>query len=449
MLIRDQRPAEPLEPAVTKRERGSALVLAIFVLVLLTGMGTALLFLSETEVKMSQANVAGKRGFYLAEAGLEDIRSTLWDINRAGEFDDDLATAAGANNTMNFNPETIRPVYDANGDVTGFTGYGDDVPVTPATALANGMYIGFLTNDPMELTSSPLIDTDRRVLITGVGADNDGSFEVVQAIIELHEAMPAIPPSTITLLGPSPVFDGAKSKVKDYVGDDCSGSGVPSSLPPGAFVPIVGTVGSPITSGINTNPDYDSGPYTDYDTTADVVDPANPILAGPGFPDTIDTGWLDCPRLQELLETLALVADVTCAGSCTIPPGPPGQIIFVDGDISVANIDDGEGTLVVTGELTSNGQWDWNGLVLVVGEGQYIMTGAGSGIISGAMLVADIAGADQVYGTADDCTGPDGGFGSVSFDESGGGGALTAFCSTHILASNPAAPYDIVEFLQR
>ena len=55
---------------MTHDERGSALVMAIFVLVLLTGMGATLLFVSENAVKMSQVDVRSKKVFYFAEAGL-------------------------------------------------------------------------------------------------------------------------------------------------------------------------------------------------------------------------------------------------------------------------------------------------------------------------------------------------------------------------------------------
>ena len=38
-----------------RQDTGSAMVMAIFVLVILTSMGTALLFMTQSEVQMSQA----------------------------------------------------------------------------------------------------------------------------------------------------------------------------------------------------------------------------------------------------------------------------------------------------------------------------------------------------------------------------------------------------------
>ena len=50
-----------------RQDRGSALVMAIFVLALIASMGVSLLFMSTTEVKSSQADVRSKQVYYLAE----------------------------------------------------------------------------------------------------------------------------------------------------------------------------------------------------------------------------------------------------------------------------------------------------------------------------------------------------------------------------------------------
>ena len=68
-------------PSTPRNDRGSALVMAVFVLALLTGMGTALLFLSQHEAKMSQVNLRAKKAFFVAEAGLENGRVTLFNVN--------------------------------------------------------------------------------------------------------------------------------------------------------------------------------------------------------------------------------------------------------------------------------------------------------------------------------------------------------------------------------
>jgi len=71
------RNREKRNRAQARTEDGSALLLAIFVLVLLTGMGVVLLFASRTDVRMSQADSRAKKAFYIAEAGLETAREQL------------------------------------------------------------------------------------------------------------------------------------------------------------------------------------------------------------------------------------------------------------------------------------------------------------------------------------------------------------------------------------
>jgi hypothetical protein len=419
--------------------------MAIFVLTLLTASGGALLFLSDSSTKMNAADLRAKQAYALAEAGLEHARAQLWDDNRATGFQDNLDATAGPDATFDFDWNAIQPVFGPSGGVTGFTGFNDDLPIAPVTALATGIYAGFLTNDPVEGETSP--DLDGRVMLTGIGAGQDGSYEMVQAIIEVVEVLPTLPPATITLLGPNPTFAGGNSKVTDYVGTDCGGAGMP-----GLFMPVVGAVGSTavtnVETGLTSNPDYESGnpqgSITDLDVFADLSNTGEPAVSS-----AISSSWSDCAYLQDLVDTLRLVADYACVGgSCTMPGGPMGQIIVVEGDAVLDSTESGYGTLLATGELTVSGNWSWSGLILVVGEGQYTVNGSGNGVVLGGLVMANISGSDGVYGTADDCAS-----GTVSasssYDENGGGNSGTIYCTTSLLAANPAHPYDIQEFIQR
>jgi hypothetical protein len=88
-------------------------------------------------------------------------------------------------------------------------------------------------------------------------------------------------------------------------------------------------------------------------------------------------------------------------------------------------------------------------MVYVVGKGELVRNGAGNGPISGAVFVADIAGPDNTYGTADDCTGGLNGLAPAFFDESGGGTGEHVFCTNDIDPALPVEPYKVREFLQR
>ena len=188
--------------------------MAIFVLFLLTSMGGALLFMADSDVKMNKAGLRAKAAFYQAEAALENARNVLRVRNLASastsSFTDELAAAAGTDLSLQLNPATIAPTYDSAGRVTGFTGYGDDVPLVPFTAFNGGWHAAFLTNDPIDGRTNTT-DTNDRLMITAIGATSDRAVEVVQAIVD-REALPSLP-ATITMLGPTPSgFSGAEAR---------------------------------------------------------------------------------------------------------------------------------------------------------------------------------------------------------------------------------------------
>lgn len=442
-------------------DRGVSLVMAVFVLALLTGIGLALLFLSQGEVKMGKAGLRPKQAFYLAEAGLEAARLNLFAVNANEPFGDDLVTAAGPNGVLEFDPDAIRPVYDSQGRVSGFTGYGDDVPLAGVTQFGQGWYIGFLTNDPDEPDPFQLntTDTNDRVMLTAVGAGPDRSLEVVQAIIEPNPILPSLAPAAITLLGPTPFFDGGESYAKEIVGDDCDGAGIP-----GLYVPTVGVVDPdalvdpcPVTEpstdsvycGVSKDTTYETGPYEGDDTVADVTDPDVIGTLGP-----IDPDWMDCQFLIEMVERIRDVADVICPSGrldeCpNLPPSDPTRVIFVDGDIFIDPEIGGAGTVLATGELWLHGDTAWTGMLLAIGEGIFWRYGGGTETVSGAIFVADIAGADEIFWTEDDCTGGEDGFMPAYFDMQGGGSGDVVYCSIDGWEDGPQDPYKIVDFRQR
>ena len=443
---RDQDPSD--------ERRGSALILALFVLVLLTGMGTALLFLSQHEARMGQAGLRLKKSFYLAEAAVEDGRATLFVANGDGPFGDDLL-AASTDGVIDFDPETVRATYDSAGNVTGLTGFGDDDPLRALTPLGGpsdmGWYAAFLTNDPVDGVNS-LNDTNNRVMITGVGAGDDQSFEVVQALLEPFQFLPPVPPAALTLLGPDPFFDNGASGAQDHSGFDCG-------IPGGPFAPIVGTVSGAANALVQDNmqrPDkFTSGdpPFEGEDTIGDLSDPADPIVAAAGH-GTLDPKWMDCQALKELVELLAVAADYYCntdTDSCSLPATAPDSVVFIDGDLSSTPPGPFSGILLITGKLTYGGNTGWDGVILAIGEGEILRSGGGGDNPSGAVVAANIDPTPD--GPADDrsdwCTTAPDGFGEAHYEVQGGGNSTVEWCSALIDLANSVRSYRVTDFLQR
>ena len=425
-------------------ERGSALVLAIVVLVVLTFVGIALLTLCQYEGRMAQADARTKSVFYVAEAGLEHARQTLVDTDAIsaspGLIDEELDDAAGVDDVFDLDPETIRPVYDANGQVTGFSGYGDDVPLQAFTSFGPGGYIAFLRNDGIDDAVDPLVDTNDIAVLTAIGAGSGSSVEVVQALVQ-RTTIPTLP-ATIVLLGPAPTFEGGNSGAKYLTGDDCDGAGEP-----GLSVPVVGVIGAAAETaaeaGVSQPATFVSGVDTGVDTVTDIEDTILPL-------------WKDCEYLLFLAGSVKASASIvgdenTPLGDLGTPGSP--KTVYIEGDYHLTGAVNGAGTLWVTGELEINAGAAWEGAIFSVGQGIITRGGGGNGIVSGGFLAANVVGQDGLMDTADDCLGADGlaetsddGYEGATFDTNGGGGQKLIYCKQD---ADQGAPFRVVQFRQR
>lgn len=456
-------------------QRGSVLVLAVFVLAMLAGMGLVLLSVGRSDSRKDQANrqEQGLQLFLLAETGLEHGRAALIE---AGDFNGSLVAATGPNGRFDFDPDKIEPRVDASGRVVGFEGYGDDVPLCAATGMGDGLYTAFLTNDPAEMAGAePRQEANERVMIFGIAAGSRRSLEVVQAIVEPAPLLPSLPPCTLTLLGPNPRFEDGSDEsssgaAKTFWGTDCAGQrGVE-----GAYVPVIcvqgctpdgddeagdGVCAEDVFDRAIQDPranHYVAGPFRGSDTVLNLNDPASePTFAG-GF--AIDPAWTRCEELADLLERAREMANFVCARgkSCDIgagngwsggvaPTTSASTITFADGNLTVGPAYSGRGMLFVTGTLRFDASAAWSGPILVIGTGQFVRSGVtGSGLLSGATVLADIAGPDRVHGTADDCQN---GFGQASYREARHESGDTMYCSADL--PNPLRTYDVTHFRQR
>ena len=102
---------------------------------------------------------------------------------------------------------------------------------------------------------------------------------------------------------------------------------------------------------------------------------------------------------------------------------PDGVLTFVDGDLTLGpGNPTGQGTLIVTGNLTLDGNFNFNGVIFVFGEGEVYRSGGGHGNIYGALFIAKFTktGADTDL------------FGAPIFDTSGGGTSNIQYSSSAV-----------------
>ena len=94
------------------------------------------------------------------------------------------------------------------------------------------------------------------------------------------------------------------------------------------------------------------------------------------------------------------------------------------------------GLLIVTGELTTNGGTDFNGLLLVLGEGYVNRNGGGGGAFYGANFIASVDWPAQVPALT--------AFGAPFFNFNGAGNATMQYDSVAVAAALELVPSPVV-----
>jgi hypothetical protein len=114
------------------------------------------------------------------------------------------------------------------------------------------------------------------------------------------------------------------------------------------------------------------------------------------------------------------------------------MITVVNGDLTIDNWrNTGYGLLLVTGTLTYDPDASWNGIILVIGKGQFISTQNGNGSINGVLLIAQTR--DPVSGKLLSALGP------ASFKQTGQAVGIR-YSSNSVAAAQFLVPYQVLSF---
>ncbi len=396
-------------------EKGLALPIALVFLVILGVMGGAAVVMTRTDIRISGNYKNSEQAFYVAEAGIEHAREALRKLNAdsgiKNSFSDELAKRTGSNEVLD-----------------GYTSGTDDDPLLEGTTLGNGTYTVYLTNDSVD-GSLNLTDSNQTVTLTSVATGPNGSNAIIESTVKTFDMFP--PPGAITLLGNGASFTGNMSNAKNLHGDDQCGSESPKPVIALTHIADVPTIQASINS---------SKPATYHSKDSD----GNSVTAATD-PDAISTtisgstlasihsnygiNLIDATSLNNFVKEVKNLADTVApdgSDSSSVYVGAPGdtRIVVVTGDFNLNT--NGAGILLVTGELTFQGNIDYDGLILVFGEGSMVRQGGGNNMIRGGVIIADTRGPDGIIGTADDMLGP------PSLNTAGGGAANFLYCSTVI-----------------
>lgn len=415
---------------VADGESGAALLIAIFVLLLVSVVGIALIVASGTQTALTGNYHSATAVYYAALSGLEEGRSRL--LTKGPNAISAVVPAFMTPGTP-VPLGTILYIVNSGVDPTDGSSSNADLEYDTesfATPLASATVYTTPTIANTGGYQSPLIKwirinavTERaiRVNVDGSGVDNvtplyydgshlnrsysgnqamevtalaafpNGSQKILQYVVA-PESLNLNVAAAITLNGSGVQFSGPSSP--SFVVDGNDSYSVGACAPGATAVAAIGYTDSGDSGNIATgNVLINQNSYTGFGGTK-----PNVRLLTSLPPDQQTVGGLSS-LVQKIMDN----ADVKVTGPVTQSDGtnimPPTMsaanpaIVAVEGDLNINGWHGvGFGILLVTGDLTYDPEASWNGIVLVIGNGHLISSLAGPGSLNGAVYLAKTVG---------------------------------------------------------
>ena len=317
-----------------RNEKGFLLIAALTLMATLTLLGTTAYILSSTDIKIGGNFRNNQMVLQVAMAGAERARELLRLENLgtgdSSTFSDELnkTSRKGANNVLD-----------------GYSVSTDDVPI--ATGSMNGVtYNAYLTNDVGDGTTNTN-DSNGKVLITSFATGPGSSKAQVQVVVTAYPS----PTSPATVYSKGDVTGNGSSLIVN--GNDACGVGT-------ALAPIY--TKDPATTDLNGSPTLSGSPSTPQHGTLDIDIPGyiNSLMANATTTLTEDQNGATYGSATNY---------VTVYSDTNNPPNNQG--------LKLENLT-GYGILLVKGDLTLGGGFQWNGLIFSTGS--VTLNGGGSKI---------------------------------------------------------------------
>jgi hypothetical protein len=253
----------------------------------------------------------------------------------------------------------------------------------------------------------------------------------------LVAALPTFP-SALTLVGNNVAFTGSSKPGFAINGNDSDAPPPPPGTPPSGVSAIGFT---------NNNDSSSSNILAGAVPTSGYVSPSGSGTAAIG-PVSVPTLLQTPSSLDALVQNITQSADAVVNGPVTqsdshniMPAGMSAtnpMITVVNGDLTLNGWHNtGYGLLLVTGTLTYDPDATWDGIILVIGKGQFISTQNGTGQINGVLLIAQTH--DPVSGNLLSTLGP------ASFKQTGQAVGIH-YSSKSVAAAQSLVPYQVLSF---
>ncbi len=337
-------------------EQGMALALTLLVMPLLSLLGLTFLTLSLTEFQIAQNEVNATRAFGVAEAGVSHGRRYLAEAAGTTGFNILLNGSSG-------NPVPIVVLQNFSAFGTGQGTYSVFV------ANNNTAYQGI----PADV--DPAVDTDNRLWLTAVGTYRDAT-RTVRALVEVNTLL--VPPAALTVAGDEAEveFEGNAFTV--------TGNDQPTPTQTGAC----GTPGA-------------AKPGIALETPAalnELMDELNPnqadnITGAGGTPsvavDSLNNNTMITNLANALIPYATIIwsEETTITGNTNIGSPMNPVIVVAYDEVELRGTGKGYGILIVRDELEIEGNFVWEGLIIVMGDDGGEFEAGGNAEVYGAVLV--------------------------------------------------------------
>jgi Tfp pilus assembly protein PilX len=389
-----------------QNERGAALVSVLFISMLLVVTGGALVLATGLSTRTAVDATAEMQAYYAAESGLQDalnvLRGNVNPVNgMPANSKIDFLKAITANQSNRSNDHTGKTHLSGwlNYTYNDADGNPDRVALTDNYTPLTGLAYSVEVSDPDAAITPANTEPERLLLrVRGFGPKNaEKHLELIVKRTNFDYAPPAMLLMRSADDCSAMHFTIGDSNPKDYSGHDRSGSSI---------LPSFGAVC-----------DSDTTMEVNSDTKNTVANPKAQTFTNPSLPPWLRSAddaraFLTEQQTNAISQGRYFTSWDGYSGSAANP-----AFTFVDGDCV---LDGGGGLLIVTGNLTLHGNPDFEGLILVLGNGHVTRDGGGNGDIYGAISVAKFP------------TNASGGFQAPYFDTSGGGTSLMQYDSSAI-----------------
>ncbi|MFN2533536.1 MAG: hypothetical protein ABR555_19820 [Pyrinomonadaceae bacterium] len=414
-------------------ERGAALVISLLVAMVLLAAGGALIQVTSLSAANAIDSTAETQAYYGAEAGLQAALNAL----RGNTAHSASALPTGMTVITFRNAVVAASSNDCpsglGGDPSTVARLSRWLPYTNRQTAGTRVTIGTSPTVEYDVVVSlppgdvmpvnPLVQPDR-VLVQATGYGPSGAKKQMSMIVSRNVFDPTVP-AMMTLIGapggsPAMSFESGNSNNHVYSSVD-NATGLPTGFP--AF----GTT--------NAGDALIASTEAASNTTSV---PTSAVLTGSNIPSYLQTpakarAFLD--YMQALAIEGAAQSPATATYLANGGSGNPTGFTFCKGDYTMGS-GSGSGLLIVTGELTTNGGTDFDGLVLVIGAGYVNRNGGGGGAFYGGNFIArvDWPAASPAWTS----------FGSPYFNFNGAGNATMQYDSAAVANAFKLLPPPVV-----